>query len=161
MKQLWIAARSLVYMMGFLGLWGWIALGVRRFDPVLGLPLPAELPPAGIVMMVMGACLALVCVGTFVTLGRGTPAPFDPPSEFVARGPYKFVRNPMYIGGLFLLLGLGLFTKSAAIVVFVVLLSLLVHLGVVYLEEPGLEKRFGESYQKYKKTVNRWLPKIP
>ena len=112
-------------------------------------------------MMAMGACLGLVCVGTFITLGRGTPAPFDPPIEFVARGPYRFVRNPMYIGGLSLLAGLGLFVKSGAIVVFVVLLSLAVHLGVVYLEEPDLEKRFGESYQKYNKAVNRWLPKMP
>jgi protein-S-isoprenylcysteine O-methyltransferase Ste14 len=161
MKRLWIAARSLVYMTGFFALWGWIALSVRRFDHVLGLALPEVLRPAGVVTMVLGACLGLVCVGTLVTLGRGTPAPFDPPSEFVARGPYRFARNPMYISGLFLLFGLGLYEKSAAIVVFVVLLSLLVHLGVVYLEEPDLARRFGESYQKYKKAVNRWLPKMP
>jgi protein-S-isoprenylcysteine O-methyltransferase Ste14 len=161
MKRLWIAARSLAYMTGFFVLWGWIALSVRRFDPALGLVVPDELQPAGVVMMGMGACVGLVCVGTFVTRGRGTPAPFDPPRKFVARGPYRFVRNPMYISGFSILVGLGLCVKSAAIVVFVALLSLLMHLAVVYLEEPDLEKRFGESYQKYKKSVNRWLPKIP
>lgn len=159
MKGLWIAARSLVYMAGFFGLWGWIALSVRRFDPVLGIALPEMLQLAGVAAMVVGGCLGLVCVGMFITLGRGTPAPFDPPTEFVARGPYKFVRNPMYISGFFLLLGLGLYARSAAIVVFVFALSILVHLGVVYLEEPGLEKRFGESYLKYKSAANRWLPK--
>jgi len=67
----------------------------------------------------------------------------------------------MYIGALSLLMGLGLFERSASIVLLGVLLSLLVHLGVVYLEEPGLEKRFGENYRNYKKAVNRWIPKRP
>lgn len=161
MKKLWIALRALVYMAGFLSLWGWIALSLRRFDSQLGLAMPQGLRPVGVVMIVLGACLALVCVGTFVTIGGGTPAPFDPPREFVARGPYKFVRNPMYISGFSLLLGLGLFETSVAIMAFVVLLFLLVHFAVVYLEEPDLEKRFGESYQRYKSAVNRWLPKLP
>jgi protein-S-isoprenylcysteine O-methyltransferase Ste14 len=112
-------------------------------------------------MMVLGGVLALVCVGTFVTLGRGTPAPFDPPLKVVARGPYKLVRNPMYIGGLSLLMGLGLFERSGSIVLLALLLSFFAHLGVVYLEEPDLEKRFGENYRSYKKAVNRWIPKRP
>ena len=159
MRGLWTAARSLIYMTAFLGLWGWIALGVRRFDSALGLALPRAARPAGVVLMVLGGVLALVCVGTFVTLGRGTPAPFDPPTEVVARGPYKLVRNPMYIGGLSLLLGLGLSERSGSIVLLALLLSLFAHMGVVYLEEPDLEKRFGENYRSYKNAVNRWIPK--
>jgi protein-S-isoprenylcysteine O-methyltransferase Ste14 len=161
MKRLWAAARSLVYMTAFLGLWGWIALSVRRFDLTLGLTLPPAVRPAGVVMMVLGGALGLICVGTFVTLGCGTPAPFDPPAEFVARGPYKFVRNPMYIGGLSLLMGLGLLEGSGSIVLLALALSILAHLGVVYLEEPDLERRFGENYRRYKNRVNRWIPRRP
>jgi protein-S-isoprenylcysteine O-methyltransferase Ste14 len=161
MRGPWTAVRSLICMTGFLALWGWIALSLRRFDAPLGLTLPPVARPAGVVLIVLGGILGLVCVGTFVILGRGTPAPFDPPAEFVARGPYRFVRNPMYIGGLSLLMGLGLLEKSGAIVLLGLLLSFLVHLGVVCLEEPDLERRFGESYREYKNTVNRWIPKRP
>jgi protein-S-isoprenylcysteine O-methyltransferase Ste14 len=160
-KSLWVAARTLVYMTCFLGLWGWLALSTRRFDSAVGLSLPETLHPAGIVLMIAGGVLGLVCVGTFVTLGRGTPAPFDPPREFVARGIYKFVRNPMYIGGIFLLVGLGCVERSGSMILFALLLSILVHLGVVFLEEPDLEKRFGESFRQYKRAVNRWIPRRP
>jgi len=54
MKRLWIAARSLIYMTAFLGLWGWIALSVRRFDPVLGLALPRAARSVGVIMMAWG-----------------------------------------------------------------------------------------------------------
>ncbi len=160
-KSLWITARTLVYMTCFLGLWGWLALATRRFDPALGLTLPDVLRPVGIVVMVLGGALGLVCVGTFVTLGQGTPAPFDPPREFVARGIYRFVRNPMYIGGFLLLLGLAFIERSGSMILFTVLLSFILHVGVVFLEEPALEKRFGENFRQYKRSVHRWVPGRP
>jgi protein-S-isoprenylcysteine O-methyltransferase Ste14 len=161
MKSLWVAARTLLYMTCFLGLWGWLALSVRRFDPALGLALPETLRPVGIILMALGGALGLACVGTFVTLGRGTPAPFDPPRAFVARGIYRFVRNPMYIGGLLLLLGLGFIARSGSMILFAILVSYLVHLGVVYLEEPDLKRRFGEDFLEYERSVNRWMPRRP
>jgi protein-S-isoprenylcysteine O-methyltransferase Ste14 len=142
----------------FLGLWGWLAMFTRRLDAALGLVLPEALRPVGIVLMVLGATLGLMGVGTFVTLGRGTPAPFDPPRQLVVRGVYRWVRNPVYLGGILLLLGLALAERSGAMACFALLLSLLVHLGVIYLEEPDLEKRFGASFQQYKRSVNRWIP---
>lgn len=111
--------------------------------------------------MIAGAALVLTCVGFFVLRGRGTPAPFDPPKNFVAAGPYKYVRNPMYVGGLSLLVGFGLWQQSVSILLFALLLALIVHLFVVLFEEPGLERRFSASYINYKQSVNRWLPRRP
>ncbi len=51
---------------------------------------------AGVILGILGAAIALWCIASFVRLGKGTPAPFDPPTRLVVRGPYRFVRNPMY-----------------------------------------------------------------
>ena len=63
----------------------------------------------GLVLLALGGALALWCILTFVVVGKGTPAPFDPPRQLVVRGPYRFVRNPMYIGAGFALLGAAFF----------------------------------------------------
>lgn len=111
--------------------------------------------------MVVGATLALVCIGTFVVRGRGTPALFDPPREFVAAGLYRRTRNPMYIGGLTLLFGFGLANRSPAMLALTVALSLFMHLFVILYEEPGLKRRFGSSYERYLDSTPRWMPRFP
>jgi protein-S-isoprenylcysteine O-methyltransferase Ste14 len=161
MRAWFTGLRALVYMTGFILLWVWLALGARRFDPLIGLTLPDWFGSLGVLIMVAGGALVLTCVGLFVGRGRGTPAPFDPPREFVAAGPYEFVRNPMYIGGLTVLVGFGLWQRSMSILLFALLVALVVHLFVVLFEEPDLERRFDGSYINYKRSVNRWLPKWP
>lgn len=76
-------------------------------------------------------------------------------------GPYRFVRNPMYLGGFLILLGFGLVRRSPAITLFAFAWLLLVHLAVVALEEPDLRRKFGESYDDYRRGVPRWLPRRP
>ena len=139
MRALFTALRTLAYMTGALLLWGWLALGARRFDPLIDISLPDWFRVPGLVAMITGGALALTCVGLFVWRGRGTPAPFDPPREFVAAGPYKYVRNPMYVGGLTLLVGFGMWQRSISILLFALLVALIVHLFVVLFEEPDLE----------------------
>lgn len=156
----WLAGlRTAVYMTGFVLLWGWLALSVRRFDSNLGVLLPAWARVIGVVLIAAGGALALTCGTLFAARGLGTPAPFDPPRHFVAVGPYRWVRNPMYLGALTVLAGFGLWERSISMLLFPLPLALVVHLFVFYLEEPGLERRFGESYLEYKKSVNRWLPR--
>ena len=111
--------------------------------------------------MIAGGALGLTCIANFVLRGRGTPVPFDPPKELVAAGPYKYVRNPMYVGALTMGVGFGLWLRSVSILLLALLVALIVHLFVVLLEEPDLERRFGASYISYKKRVNRWLPRWP
>ncbi len=158
MRTLFDALRSLVYMAGFVLLWGWMALSVRAYDERLGVVLPAWTSWFGIPLMSLGGILALLCAATFVVRGRGTPAPFDAPRRFVAAGPYKYVRNPMYIGGWVLLLGLGLYLHSVSILILSAGGLLLAHAFVVLYEEPTLRKKFGSGYRDYCNAVRRWIP---
>jgi protein-S-isoprenylcysteine O-methyltransferase Ste14 len=159
-KSLLVTLRALVYMTGFLLFFAWLALRVRTLDRFLQVALPDGSKIPGIVLMVCGGVLGLACVGTFIVRGKGTPAPFDAPREFVAAGPYRYARNPMYIGGLSLLAGLGLYEHSISIVFMAVVLLLVVHLMVVLYEEPTLRKSFGASYEEYCSTTRRWLPTL-
>ena len=114
----------------------------------------------GMLAAAAGAGLALWCVLAFALVGRGTPAPFDPPCRLVRAGPYRFVRNPMYIGAGLALAGAALFYESLVLLVYMVLLFLAAHLFVVFHEEPSLRRNFGEQYGAYCKAVGRWVPKL-
>ena len=153
--------RGVLYSAAFVGLWAWLASYVRRFDSQIPLSIPSWLGPVGLLLACAGGLVAAACIATFVTIGRGTPAPFDPPRQFVVRGPYRYVRNPMYIGGASVLLGVGLFISSPSVVLLAPGFLLLMHLIVVLHEEPALEERFGSEYLQYKETVHRWLVKKP
>ena len=159
MRTFFVALRALVFVVAFVFLWSWLALGVRTFDHTIGILLPAWTRIPGMVLMGAGGILALVCVGLFIVCGRGTPAIFDAPRAFVAVGPYRYVRNPMYIGALMVLTGFGLSERSLSIIVFSLLWLIIIQLFVVYFEEPGLKERFGASYGEYCKAVPRWIPR--
>jgi protein-S-isoprenylcysteine O-methyltransferase Ste14 len=158
MKTLFDGIRAIIYAGGFIAVFWWIALDVLVFDQDIGGSLPQWTEIPGVVLMILGGGVALVCLGVFVLRGRGTAAPFDPPTQFVAVGPYRFVRNPMYIGGLAMLFGFGLYLHSPSVLVFAVVVSFVLQIFVVYYEERDLERRFGSSYLEYKNSVNRWLP---
>jgi protein-S-isoprenylcysteine O-methyltransferase Ste14 len=161
MKTLLIALRSAVFGAGFVLLWGGAAWSLhRRYDPTLGFALPEWTCPLGIALLAVGGVLAFACITTFVIRGGGTPAPFDPPRKFVAVGPYRFVRNPMYIGGFLVLCGFGLYERSPAILFFALPWLLLAHLFVLLYEEPHLRATFGASYDAYCRSVRRWLPRL-
>jgi protein-S-isoprenylcysteine O-methyltransferase Ste14 len=114
------------------------------------------------VAVVAGAALVLICGAMLSTRGIGTLGGEEwfMPREFVATGPFRFVRNPMSLGGVVLMTGIALWHRSAFGLGLAAALFLVVHLVVVYLEEPGLEKRFGDSYRDYRRNVHRWVPRI-
>ena len=114
---------------------------------------------AGMILVAIGTVIALWCVFTFVFIGKGTPAPFDPPRKLVVRGPYRFVRNPMYIGAGMTLAGAALYYESLSIFFYTCLFFFITHLFVVLYEEPTLRRTFGEEYEEYFHRVRRWLPK--
>ncbi len=101
--------------------------------------------------------LLLRCVYDFAVAGRGTPAPIDPPKELVIRGPYRFTRNPMYLGVVGINLLQALLFLSPVLAVYTSLLLLGFHLFVTLYEEPSLRKRFGASYEEYCRAVPRWF----
>lgn len=112
---------------------------------------------AGMIMVAIGTVIALWCVFTFVFVGKGTPAPFDPPRKLVVRGPYRFVRNPMYIGAGMTLVGAALYYQSLSIFIYAALFFLLTHLFVMLYEEPTLRRTFGHEYEAYcRRTTRSW-----
>ena len=100
--------------------------------------------------------LLLSCTWEFVVRGQGTPAPVDPPKALVIRGPYRYNRNPMYVGIMGIIAAEALFFASFFLLVYAAVLWLGFHLFVLLYEEPHLEKKFGPSYQEYCRLVPRW-----
>ena len=141
----------LIYLPARLLAWSGIARPAAMGWPQVG----------GIIIGGLGALLALACVSAFIWIGKGTPAPFDPPRRLVVRGPYRFVRNPMYIGATLVLAGTALFYKSPAVFAFVACFLVVTHLFVVIYEEPTLRRTFGPEYSAYCQRVHRWWPIAP
>jgi protein-S-isoprenylcysteine O-methyltransferase Ste14 len=124
-------------------------------------PTTFEMPQvAGIVIGAAGAAVALCCIFTFAFIGRGTPAPFDPPRRLVIRGPYRFVRNPMYIGAGLALAGAALYYESWPMLVYAALFLVVTHIFVVSYEEPTLRRTFEQEYEEYCRRVRRWWPRV-
>jgi len=126
--------------------------GVRR-PATLGLT-----QVLGLAVVVVGGAVALWCILTFVFVGKGTPAPFDPPRRLVVRGPYRFVRNPMYIGAALALAGAALFYGSWPLLAYTAAFLLITQLFVLLYEEPTLRRMFGAEYEEYCRRVKRWWP---
>jgi protein-S-isoprenylcysteine O-methyltransferase Ste14 len=112
----------------------------------------------GLVIGLAGLALALTCVLAFTFVGRGTPAPFDPPWRLVVRGPYRLVRNPMYLGAFFFIVGFALFYRSVGSVVYALVFIAVTHTFVMLYEEPTLRRIFGRDYDDYCQRTGRWWP---
>ena len=129
------------------------ATGITRPEEI------GALESVGLMLVVLGGAVAIWCILTFAVVGKGTPAPFDPPRKLVAAGPYRVIRNPMYVGAGTALAGAALFYQSAALVAFAAGFLVATHLFVVFYEEPTLERTFGARYADYRNAVPRWVPK--
>ena len=129
------------------------ALLVRdpRLDPILA--------ALGLPLIALGLALLGWTVSLFVRVGRGTLAPWDPTERIVVVGPYAHVRNPMISGVWSVLLGEAILFASREIAVWAGLFLVVNHLYFVLSEEPGLVRRFGESYEHYRRNVPRWIPR--
>ncbi len=160
MKNFYIALKSTIFASGFILFWGWIFWNVRHLDKLIPVQLPVWLSPIGIIFIILGCLVGLSCIVTFIVRGSGTPAPFDPPVKFVIKGPYKYVRNPMYLGGLMILTGFGLYANSVSILIFSFVWILLANVFVIFFEEKTLRVRFGNDYARYCNEVGRWIPKF-
>jgi protein-S-isoprenylcysteine O-methyltransferase Ste14 len=159
MATLWLTLRSILYATLFLGFWFWLAQSLRPLDRWAGAPLPDWTPAPGVVLMAAGAALMLWCIGVFIARGRGTPALFDAPRRLVFGGPYRIVRNPMYVGGLALLAGYGAFQRSPAVLGLCVAAAFCLNLLIRLHEEPRLRRLFDGDYEAYCHDVPRWLPR--
>lgn len=113
----------------------------------------------GITLIVIGLAGLLWCIWEFFSRGRGTISPIDPPKSLVVRGLYKYVRNPMYVSVVTILIGEAIFFLSLPVLIEAGVFIILAQLFVMGYEEPALRRRFGESYEDYKHQVGRWIPR--
>jgi len=126
--------------------------GISR-PAVIGIP-----QVCGLILGTTGAVLALWCVLALTLAGKGTPAPFDPPRHLVVGGPYRLVRNPMYLGAGLALGAAALLYQSLALLGFAALFLVVAHLFVLWYEEPTLRRLFGSAYDAYCGRTRRWWP---
>lgn len=133
---------------------------IRR-DPVLMEFSLGSLHFLGLLPLAAGFLLYLASARDFVVKGKGTPAPIDPPVMLVISGPYRIVRNPMYVSGLLIMIGEVLLFSSLLLLLYLCFVWLVFHLFVVFYEEPHLGKIFGPAYEDYRKRVRRWTPSVP
>lgn len=161
MKTVAVLFRALTYASVFVGFF--LVFLPARLLGRAAVTAPAELGitvAVGAATALAGGLLALWCVLAFAVLGRGTPAPFDPPRRLVVGGPYRLVRNPMYLGAGLALGGAALFYRSLALACYTGLFLAVAHLFVRSYEEPTLRRAFGEEYAEYSRRVGRWAPRF-
>ena len=152
-----------------LGLVFWFGLGVLLVFASLWLdnilPVRLTLPaPIGlslsVLLLLIGAALCLWTIYNFVK-AKGSPVPINPPKRLVTTGLYSRIRNPMVLGWIVMMFGVGVLLDSISLIIIFTPLFLL--LNILYLktiEEKEMEKKFGQEYLKYKESVPMFVPRV-
>ena len=117
----------------------------------------AQAAPFAWVPLGVAALGVVWIVARFVVQGHGTPVPIDPPRRFVRDTLWARTRNPMYLGYAAVVAAEAWLLRSVALAAYGVAFFALMHLYVTRIEEPGLERRFGDAYRRYCEAVPRWL----
>lgn len=114
----------------------------------------------GVIFFAVGFFLFAWCLALFASRGKGTLAPWDPPKRLVVSGPYLHVRNPMISGVLAMIIGEALCYGSWRVAVWALAFFVLNQIHFLIFEEPDLQRRFGNKYVEYRRSVPRWIPKL-
>src|SRR6266567_484369 len=127
-----------------------------------GFPRPERGPLTwfGILVILLGAAVYFRCAWEFAVRGLGTPAPIAPTKFLVTTALHRYVRNPMYIGVFGVIFGEAMTFRSAVLLGYAAFFCVPVELFVVFYEEPTLRRQFGESYEEYRLSVPRWIPRF-
>jgi protein-S-isoprenylcysteine O-methyltransferase Ste14 len=155
--NLWLAVKNILFVILVPGtVAGYLPYRILRKYGDLGYPSISVQTLFAAIVLLPGIFILANCIWEFASYGRGTPAPFDPPKRLVARGMYRYTRNPMYSGMFLILLSETLLFASRAMLLYTAAVFAGFHLYVLLLEEPRLRKKFGESYREYCHAVPRW-----
>jgi protein-S-isoprenylcysteine O-methyltransferase Ste14 len=157
-RTLSLIARNLVFTVVVPGLGGvWVPWWILTRHGGTATPAAWEAVP----VIVAGAALYGWCVWNFAAVGNGTPGLWDAPRRVVATGPYRWVRNPIYIAALLVVLGEAWLFMSLPVLAYAGAMAVFFHLFVTGYEERKLGRRFGDSYLEYRRRVPRWVPRPP
>ena len=119
----------------------------------------AQFQYVGLILIVLGVIIYLWCSSSFVFSGKGTPIPFTPTKKLVITGLYRLVRNPLYIAGSFVLVGEALLFQSLGIFIYFLIMFGIFNVHVL-MEETFLTEKFGSTYERYRQSVPRWIPRL-
>lgn len=151
--------QTLVFWAVFVVVLPW---AIVRGEAALGVPafvFAAQRPVA----LGLGVLFGLVNLGSGVALavaGRGTPFPTQTARELVVVGPYRWLRNPMAVGGLGVGFAVGLYVGSWSTLAYAVAGGVIWHLVARPMEEDDLARRFGAGYEHYRRAVGCWIPRL-
>ena len=134
----------------------WAITGWRFDEPFLGWPMTRGMGAAAVLV---GLPLLAENLWRFASVGRGTPSPLMPTESLVTSGAYRFVRNPMYVGAVLVVLGQAVMFASLTALLYGGALACAFHLMVLLYEEPTLMNRYGAEYARYCQGVPRWIPR--
>ena len=134
---------------------GYVPYSILSSHPKPTPTLLSVLSITGLFLIVIGAYVYLRCIWDFAHGGQS-----DNPTSLVARGTYKFIRNPMYASLVLIQLGENLLFRSWRLLGSAAVFWFGVHLLVILYEERALAKKFGTSYEQYCKEVPRWIPRV-
>src|SRR3954471_16362137 len=138
----------------------WIARGnvviLKRADSLTA----AASQLAGAALLAIGVMLFTASLHNFAVRGRGTLAPWDPPRMLVVDGPYRYVRNPMIAGVIFVLFSEAVLLQSAPHLNWAIAFAAINAVYIPLIKEPLLEARFGEPYREYRRHVRRFIPRV-
>jgi len=112
--------------------------------------------------LALGTVMCYAAIWSFATVGQGTPAPFDPPRRLVMQGFFRYVRNPIYVGAVLIVVSEAALLQAVSVplVLWITGIFAGVHFLVVLYEEPVLRRKFGADYEQYLKQVPRWVPRL-
>jgi protein-S-isoprenylcysteine O-methyltransferase Ste14 len=129
-----------------------------KFRPAL---FGAEVIPAiGVLLILVGVPGVVDSFARFALQGLGTPAPVAPPRRLVVTGLYRYVRNPMYVSIVAIVLGQALLFRDWRLGLYGALFWAAAHVYVVAYEEPTLRRTFGSEYEAFRARVPRWIPRL-
>src|SRR5215207_11477886 len=139
------------------GLIPWL---LTRWQPREPLPYWAPMRVLGVILLVAGLIALVQAFVRFVVEGFGTPAPVAAPERLVVGGVYRYVRNPMYVAILAVIVGQALLLGQLGLLLYAAGIWLITASFVRFYEEPALRRRFGADYEAYRRAVPAWWPRL-
>lgn len=139
------------------GVFPWLITGWVVQTP---LPFWGPVRVLGMILIVAGLIVLIRAFIRFAVEGFGTPMPAAAPNRLVVRGEYRYVRNPMYVAMLGIVLGQTLLFGQFGLLIYAVVVWLIPAAYVRWWEEPVLVRRFGRDYERYRRAVPAWLPRL-
>jgi len=116
---------------------------------------------SAILLLAIGAAILFKSIWSFAYVGKGTLAPFDETHKLIVVGLYRYVRNPMYVGVMLILLAESWFFRSSALLSYTGFCFVVANIVIIGYEENRLRHKYGDEFRKYCNHVGRWIPGKP